>query len=189
MGDGRRGGRPRGRLRDPAGVQGECPPSDTLARAAPLTTHHLQNEPTTDNAFLDQWRKAVGDTFEDKVAISLLSVRPRVRVCAPTYSCPHRLHALVGGGQGNYLTSIDSLSTPPKTLLTYFPSSELPVDPGARFAELFLARPRWKTDEIAPFLADIAVDAKERDKLLLKHARALTDAEGIWYTGRAKYNG
>lgn len=64
----------------------------------------------------------------------------------------------------------------------------MPVEPGARFTELFLARPRWKGNEIAPFLADIAVDSKERDKLLLKHARALTDPQGIWYTGRAKYN-
>ena len=87
------------------------------------------------------------------------------------------------------MTSVDSLATPPRTLLTYFPSSELPVDPGARFAELFLARPRWKADEIAPFLADIAVDTKERDKLLLKHARAVTDPQGIWYTARAKYGG
>lgn len=90
--------------------------------------------------------------------------------------------------QGNYLTSTDALADPHVPLLTYYPSSSLPVEPGARFAELFLARPRWKVDEIAPFLADIAVDNKERDKLLLKHARALTDAQGIWYTARAKYN-
>ncbi|TFK82179.1 hypothetical protein K466DRAFT_603889 [Polyporus arcularius HHB13444] len=121
------------------------------------------NDPAHDKAFLAQWRKAVGDTFEDKVALPLLS--------------------------GNYLTSIDSLSEPPKTLLTYFPSSELPVEPGARFAELFLARPRWKIEEISPFLADISVDAKERDKLLLKHARTVTDPEGIWYAARAKYSG
>lgn len=93
------------------------------------------------------------------------------------------------GTQGNFLTSIDSLSEPPKTLLTFFPAAELPVDPGARFAELFLARPRWQMEEIAPFLADISVDAKERDRLLLKHARAVTDPDGIWYTARAKYNG
>ena len=96
---------------------------------------------------------------------------------------------LTHGEQGNFLSSIDALSTPPKTLLTYFPSSELPVDAGARFAEPFLARPRWKIEEIAPFLADISVDAKERDKLLLKHARAVTDPEGTLYTARAKYNG
>ena len=90
--------------------------------------------------------------------------------------------------QGNYLTSSDTLVDPPTALLAYFPSAELPVEPGARFAELFLARPRWKVEEIAPFLADVAVDTKERDKLLLKHARAVTDADGIWYTARAKYS-
>lgn len=35
-------------------------------------------------------------------------------------------------------------------------------------------------------MADIVVDNKERDKLLLKYARAITDAEGVWYTARAK---
>ena len=74
-------------------------------------------------------------------------------------------------------------------VLTYFPSFQLPIDPAARFTDLFLTRPRWKADEISPFLADIVVDAKERDKFLLKYARAITDAEGIWYTARAKYNG
>ncbi|KAI0779946.1 sister chromatid cohesion protein Dcc1 [Fomes fomentarius] len=122
-----------------------------------------RDEPVPERSFLEQWRKAVGDTFEDKVVLWLLS--------------------------GNYLTSTDALSAPPKTLLTYFPSSELPVDPGARFSELFLARPRWKADEIVLFLSDISVDSKERDKLLLKHARAITNSEGIWYTARAKYNG
>ncbi|KAI1791296.1 hypothetical protein LXA43DRAFT_435172 [Ganoderma leucocontextum] len=122
-----------------------------------------RHEPTPETAFLRQWRKAVGDTFEDKASLPLLS--------------------------GTYLTSTDTLSDPPIPLLTYFPSSDLPVDAGARFAELFLARPRWRGEEIAPFLTDISVDAKERDKLLLKHARAVTDPDGIWYTARAKYNG
>ncbi|CDO77688.1 hypothetical protein BN946_scf184969.g39 [Trametes cinnabarina] len=121
-----------------------------------------QEDPVIEKAFVDQWKKAVGDTFEDRVSLPLLS--------------------------GNYLTSKDTLSDPPIPLLTYFPSSALPVEPGARFSELFLTRPRWKADEIAPFLSDIAVDSKERDKLLLKHARAITDSEGIWYTARAKYN-
>lgn len=65
----------------------------------------------------------------------------------------------------------------------------MPPDPAARFADLFLTRARWKAEEIAPFLADIVVDHKERDKLLLKYARAITDSEGVWYTTRARYNG
>jgi sister chromatid cohesion protein DCC1 len=63
------------------------------------------------------------------------------------------------------------------------------VEPAARFADLFLTRKKWKAEEIAPFLADIALNAKDRDKLLLKYARAITDKTGIWYTARAQYNG
>ena len=71
-------------------------------------------------------------------------------------------------------------------LLSYFPASELPSDPAGLFADLFLTRTRWKADEISPFLSDIVVDNKERDKLLLKYARAVTDSQGIWYTARTK---
>jgi sister chromatid cohesion protein DCC1 len=73
--------------------------------------------------------------------------------------------------------------------LTYFAASTLPVDPAARFNDLFLTRSRWTGQEIAPFLADIAVDSKDRDKLLLKFARATTDASGVWYTARTKNKG
>ncbi|KAI0666542.1 sister chromatid cohesion protein Dcc1 [Trametes maxima] len=125
-----------------------------------LRTHN--SEPVAEMAFLEQWKKAVGDTFEERVSLALLL--------------------------GNFLTSTEALSDPPVSLLTYFPSSALPVDPGARFSELFLVRPRWKADEITPFLSDIAIDGKERDKLLLKHARAITEPGGVWYTARAKYN-
>ncbi|KAI0768752.1 sister chromatid cohesion protein Dcc1 [Trametes elegans] len=122
-----------------------------------------KDDPIAEGEFLGQWRKAVGDVFEDRVALPLLS--------------------------GNFLVSQNTLAEPPVSLLTYFPSSALPVEPGARFADLFLTRPRWKLEDIVPFLADIAVDSKERDKLLLKHARAITDPSGIWYTARVKYNG
>ena len=70
--------------------------------------------------------------------------------------------------------------------LVYFPASSLPIDPHARFGDLFLTRPRWRSQDIAPYLADIAVDAKERDKLLLKFARVTTDPEGVWYTARTR---
>ncbi|ESK96086.1 hypothetical protein Moror_7431 [Moniliophthora roreri MCA 2997] len=84
---------------------------------------------------------------------------------------------------GNYLMNGD-LDT-----LTYFPAASLPVDPAPRFADLFLVRSRWKSEDIAPFLSDIAVNSKERDKLLLKYARATTDSTGIWYTSRTQYGG
>lgn len=85
--------------------------------------------------------------------------------------------------EGNYLVRDDTQE------LNYFPASALPIDPAARFNDLFLTRARWKHEDIVPFLADIAVSSKERDKLLLKYARTTTDSQGIWYTVRVQYNG
>ncbi|EMD37633.1 hypothetical protein CERSUDRAFT_154374 [Gelatoporia subvermispora B] len=119
-----------------------------------------KDDPIAEGEFLQQWRKAVGDTFESSVSLQLLL--------------------------GNYLSEKSMMQD--LVQLKYFPASALPIEPAARFSDLFLTRDRWKADDLTPFLADIAVDSKERDKLLLKHARALTDAEGVWYTARVKYN-
>ncbi|KIM75108.1 hypothetical protein PILCRDRAFT_688558 [Piloderma croceum F 1598] len=119
-----------------------------------------KDDPIAEDEFLTQWKKAVGDTFESAVSLPLLS--------------------------GNYL-STSFPDTHPKTL-TYFPSSSLPLDPPSRFSDLFLTRPKWLAADIAPFLADCAVDKKERDKLLLKYARATTEGTGkeVYYTARGK---
>ncbi|KIK37167.1 hypothetical protein CY34DRAFT_26114 [Suillus luteus UH-Slu-Lm8-n1] len=124
-----------------------------------ILRHHRHN-PISENEFLKKWKNVVGDTFESSVKLTLLS--------------------------GDYLRNLSSIGE--ETTLTYFPSSALPVDPAARFVELFLTRQRWKHEEIEHFLLDIAVNSKERDKLLLKHARALTDSEGVWYTARVSYS-
>ncbi|KAG1862584.1 sister chromatid cohesion protein Dcc1 [Suillus subalutaceus] len=124
-----------------------------------ILRHHRHN-PISENEFLKKWKNVVGDTFEPSVKLSLLL--------------------------GDYLRNLSSDGG--EATLTYFPSSALPVDPAARFVELFLTRQRWKHEEIEHFLRDIAVNSKERDKLLLKHARALTDTEGVWYTARVSYN-
>lgn len=135
--------------------------------------------PVAEDAFLAEWRAAVGDTFAEGVVLGLLSVRVSVVSICIADRC----------FQGNYLSALAPSNDAPTSMLTYFPASALPVEPAARFGELFLTRARWRQDEIAPFLADVAVGAKERDRLLLKHARATTDAEGVWYTARATYNG
>ncbi|KAF7971813.1 hypothetical protein HWV62_19903 [Athelia sp. TMB] len=118
--------------------------------------------PITEEAFIKRWSDAVGDTFQSAVSLELLS--------------------------GNYLSNPSS-SFDPSPALTYFPASELPLEHPARFADLFLMRSRWRGPEIAPFLTDCAVDSKERDKLLLKYARATTENKEVFYTARAKYNG
>lgn len=120
-----------------------------------------RHEPIAEDLLLTKWKSCVGDTFQSAISLDLLS--------------------------GNYIKSNEN-SVSECTVLTYFPASTLPADPAARFADLFLARPRWKGDEISPFLNDIAVDKKERDKLLLKYCRAITEAGSVWYTSRAQYN-
>ncbi|TFK54270.1 hypothetical protein OE88DRAFT_1723980 [Heliocybe sulcata] len=119
-----------------------------------------KDEPVSEDEFLAQWKRAVSDTFEAQVSLTLL--------------------------EGNYLSTTLPNRFPALPALLYFPSSSLPIDPAARFTDLFLTRSRWKAQDIAPYLADIAVDSKERDKLLLKYARAMTDAEGVWYITRNK---
>ena len=89
--------------------------------------------------------------------------------------------------QGNYIET-ESLGVQ-ETSIKYFPASILPVDPAARFSDLFLTRSKWKVEDLSPFLSDIAVNSKERDKLLLKYCRAVNDSNGIRYTARAQYNG
>ncbi|KAJ6598979.1 sister chromatid cohesion protein Dcc1 [Mycena vulgaris] len=117
-------------------------------------TERIQDDPIAKDTMLERWKLAVGDTFEAKVSLPLLS--------------------------GNYLVAPASMDG--GDMLTYFPSSALPVDPPSRFIDLFLTRPRWKAEDIAPFLSDIAVNTKDRDKLLLKYTRATTDSQGLWYT-------
>ncbi|KDQ53546.1 hypothetical protein JAAARDRAFT_197354 [Jaapia argillacea MUCL 33604] len=117
-----------------------------------------KDEPIRQDLFLSKWREEIGDTFSSSLSLSLLT--------------------------GNYL------SHPPLTSpsLTYFPSSSLPPDPSTRFSDLFLTRPRWRAEDLYPFLEGVAVDGKERDKLLLKFARAVGggDGEGVWYSSRGK---
>ncbi|PPQ98496.1 hypothetical protein CVT24_003987 [Panaeolus cyanescens] len=120
-----------------------------------------RHDPIEKGLLMTKWKSLVGDTFESSVSLPLLA--------------------------GNYI-EVETLGST-NTTLKYFPASSLPIDPAGRFAELFAMRSKWKGEEISPFLADIAVNNKERDKLLLKYCRAVTDSHGIRYTARAQYNG
>ncbi|KDQ29374.1 hypothetical protein PLEOSDRAFT_1039342 [Pleurotus ostreatus PC15] len=138
-----------------------------------LLREHGLGSGIENDAFLEKWKTAVSDKFEDLVEMELLSVR-----------------ILISYPLGNVLLSASTLSAygdDTTTTLQYFPASQLPADPPARFAELFLTRTRWRTDDITPFLSDIAVNTKDRDRLLLKYARAVNDKDGLWYTARAQY--
>ncbi|KAF9076722.1 sister chromatid cohesion protein Dcc1 [Rhodocollybia butyracea] len=112
--------------------------------------------------FISSWKELVGEKFASAVSLDLLAGNYLI-----TPAGPYSIHEV----------------------LKYFPVSSLPVDPAQRFADLFLTRRKWKNEDIVPFLSDIAVNSKERDKMLLKYARATTDSQGLWYTARAQYNG
>ncbi|THH09399.1 hypothetical protein EW145_g2056 [Phellinidium pouzarii] len=120
-----------------------------------LSAH--RNTPIDQNKFLTKWRMAVGDSFENRVNLSLLS--------------------------GNFVSSRQSATA--NAMLVYFPWSELPVAPADRFSDLFLVQTRWRAADINPFLNDITVDSKERDRLLIKFTRSVTDKDGVvWHTSR-----
>ncbi|CAK0780439.1 hypothetical protein CVIRNUC_005054 [Coccomyxa viridis] len=50
--------------------------------------------------------------------------------------------------------------------------ADLPTEPGARFAELFAARPQWELRDLEPYLADLQVPGRSAEALLLTYARA-----------------
>ncbi|KAG8990356.1 hypothetical protein FRB90_001799 [Tulasnella sp. 427] len=121
------------------------------------------DEAKTESLILTEWKDVVGDQFESFVRMDLL-VGNFIDITDPQYSS----------------------RTGPR--FKYFPASSLPVVPAERFKDLFLTKTSWKGPELTPFLEDIAVEKKERDRLLMKFTRTTTDASGtVWYSSRAKY--
>ncbi|KAF8068237.1 dscc1 [Scenedesmus sp. PABB004] len=60
----------------------------------------------------------------------------------------------------------------PEPRLRSLPARSLPAAPGARFAALFAAQPRWTREQLDPYLAGMQVPGQTVEMLLLKHARA-----------------
>ncbi|ORY06452.1 hypothetical protein K493DRAFT_251913 [Basidiobolus meristosporus CBS 931.73] len=84
--------------------------------------------------------------------------------------------------QGLYYTEV---AVNRERYITYFPSSSLPLDPAARFRQLFLLKPKWEAHEILPFISDLAL-GKKRDALLLKYTRTVTNGGVTSYTSRQR---
>ncbi|CEI92736.1 hypothetical protein RMCBS344292_06989 [Rhizopus microsporus] len=70
--------------------------------------------------------------------------------------------------------------------IQYFPISELSTDPAKRFSALFAAKPLWTTEDIEPFLNDLAPTKKEREALLLKYTRTHRTKDTVLYASRIK---
>ncbi|EJD52739.1 hypothetical protein AURDEDRAFT_158470 [Auricularia subglabra TFB-10046 SS5] len=127
--------------------------------------------------FLQIWADAMSDSFISAIDMRLLEgnfIQNSIFARGP------------GDESQEGASAISALTR--RAQLVYLPASSLPIDPAMRFNDLFIVKARWKADELAPFLADIAVDSKARDKLLLKWCRTATDPDGtLWYTLRSKH--
>ena len=145
-----------------------------MVRGIGIGRLEAMNGPQAMAKFLLEWRNEVGETWEELVHIDLLEVRT---------SCTH-LHAIVANVQGDCL--IDSASPGAPAKMIPFPSHALPLHAATRFADLFLTRPRWRPDDMAPFLRGLTRDgdAKELDKLVVKHVRVVKEKEGTWWYPR-----
>lgn len=84
--------------------------------------------------------------------------------------------------QLNGLVLLDKSS--PATVITYFPSGELPLDIKSRLETLFDVQEKWTYDEIRPFLDDLADNKNPVSTLLMKHARGFTVDGTKYYSGR-----
>ncbi|KAI8638869.1 sister chromatid cohesion protein Dcc1 [Parasitella parasitica] len=73
-----------------------------------------------------------------------------------------------------------------ETHIQYFPITDLPTDPPQRFASLFTEREYWTSEEITPFLMDLAPQKKDREHLLLKFARTYKRDNTTYYASRIK---
>jgi len=79
-----------------------------------------------------------------------------------------------------------STDTASNWLISYFPLSELPADPAARFAQLFQEQKQWAPEDIMPFIEDLAPDKKKLDALLLKYTRSQKQDGRVVYGSRIK---
>ncbi|KZT62015.1 hypothetical protein CALCODRAFT_463443 [Calocera cornea HHB12733] len=136
----------------------------------------LRDNPMTEAEFMTLWEKKVGDSFANEITLDLLHVRLTNRV-------PRLIYLTIS--QGYFLQP-----EPPSKALVYFPHTALPATPAARFADLFLARPRWLSEDMEPFLKGLpGGDSKTvRDALLVKFARKSEAENGtVWWSTRANY--
>jgi sister chromatid cohesion protein DCC1 len=113
--------------------------------------------------FLTRWRDAAGDLWNPHVELSYLSGFYLLDTPEP---------GTIGAGTGPHIR--------------YFAYHSLPSHVATRFADLFLTRPRWRPEDMTPFLRGLypAYDSKAKDKLVAKYVRVVKDTDGAWWYPR-----
>lgn len=71
---------------------------------------------------------------------------------------------------------VDMKNHPP--VIWHFSEQDLPDTPAERFTLLFKARPKWKEDDITPYLKNILGPNQKMSSLFLKYARSSKDENG-----------
>ena len=74
------------------------------------------------------------------------------------------------------ISVIDETKSP--ATIRLFPEYNLPIVTQDRLSVLFAAKPKWKHDEIMPFIANLAVTEQAASVLLTKFCR-VTSPEGV----------
>ncbi|EPB81753.1 hypothetical protein HMPREF1544_11503 [Mucor circinelloides 1006PhL] len=87
---------------------------------------------------------------------------------------------------GLYITHETKKLQHTEKYIQYFPVAELSTDAPQRFASLFAEKPLWTSEEITPFLMDLAPKKKDREHLLLKFARTHKQQNTVLYGSRIK---
>jgi sister chromatid cohesion protein DCC1 len=111
------------------------------------------SQPMLLSTLMSVWSTQLGDTFKSYVSLSLLDSLYLLHPAPP-------------------LSTSSNAPIPIQRRIEHFPRSALPSAPAPRFQALFSARASWTLQDLAPFIEDLAVDAKRREALLLRFARA-----------------
>ena len=76
--------------------------------------------------------------------------------------------------------AVDDVSQSGEQWLTYFPATELSVEPQERFQQLFAFRQKWNNKDVRPYLNSLPLPAgMSIDKIVLKYCRMTSTPEGV----------
>ncbi|KAK4685625.1 sister chromatid cohesion protein DCC1, partial [Tremellales sp. Uapishka_1] len=161
------------------GQEWNCRINDIVREVGKGLVESLRGQARSSDMFIDDWKTEVGPDYSDLVDLKLLKVSISF-IARPRHRVKTKGEYLLDPAPPSHFTSSSPILTP-------FPSSTLPLHPPTRFADLFLTRPRWRPEDMSPFLKGLTRDGdqKGRDKLVVKFVRVVKEKDGgIWWYPR-----
>jgi sister chromatid cohesion protein DCC1 len=145
-------------------------------RSISRSSANPQHKQQPSDAFVDEWKEQVGETWADLVNLKTLDVGDDLN--------------LADAEQGNYLLTpvpISFTSTASAPLISAFFVHTLSTDPATRFGDLFLTRPKWRPEDMKPFLHGLTPDGDQKgmDRMIVKFVRVVKESNGgVWWHPR-----